>query len=263
MQAKHIQISQTKTCNLLRQKRTSQVEEKQLLTHFSQGNTIAFWQLWELHQNYLYSRCLGWMGGNATEASEALSRAMLKAWEKLPIYAEKITNLKAWLTRMTHNLCVDIHRERQRGTVKVDSLENLVAKDEDIFFYSLDCPESAVLRRELIRYICCAINNLPPRLQEPFKLHCYQQMPYKEIAVQLGISENNVYKRTQQARQILQKHLNKYFSGLDNSVINEFQPEQGEICTPAIAQTKKSCIDSINYQVTAICLETLSHSWLR
>lgn len=49
------------------------------------------------------------MNGNRTEAEDALSRAKLKAWEKMQKLAQKIVNLKAWLTRLTHNFCIDIH----------------------------------------------------------------------------------------------------------------------------------------------------------
>jgi RNA polymerase sigma-70 factor (ECF subfamily) len=39
-----------------------------------QKDCADFWLLWQEHQNYLYHRCLGWMGGNPTEAEDALSR---------------------------------------------------------------------------------------------------------------------------------------------------------------------------------------------
>ncbi|MGB7274876.1 MAG: sigma factor, partial [Geitlerinemataceae cyanobacterium] len=62
--------------------------------------------------------CIKWMGGNITDAEDALSRAMLKAWEKIQTSVEKIRNFKAWLTSLTRNLCMDIHRERSRSVPK-------------------------------------------------------------------------------------------------------------------------------------------------
>ncbi len=67
----------------------------------------GFWWLWQKYRHYLHSCCLKWMGGNPTDAEDALSRAMLKAWEKVQKYAGKISNFKAWLTTLTHNLCMD------------------------------------------------------------------------------------------------------------------------------------------------------------
>ncbi|MFB8787306.1 MAG: RNA polymerase sigma factor [Potamolinea sp.] len=187
-------------------------KELLLLKSVSQGNSIAFWQLWRLHQDYLYRRCQNWMGGNHTEAQEALSRASLKAWDKLPDYAGKITNPKAWLTRLTHNLCVDMHRERNRGPKGMESMENISVTEDEEVASNIESPESAMLRREMCKYIDGAIEDLPPRLREPFILRCCQEMPYRDIAKQLDISEVNVRKRIQQARQILQKQLNKYLT---------------------------------------------------
>jgi RNA polymerase sigma-70 factor (ECF subfamily) len=44
-----------------------------------------------------------------TDAEDALSRAMLKAWEKVQKYsALEIANFKALLTTLTLKFCVDI-----------------------------------------------------------------------------------------------------------------------------------------------------------
>src|SRR5438874_812629 len=69
-------------------------EDRLLLRQFSQGNSAAFWKLWERYQNYLQSLCLRWSRGNHGEAEEALSRATIKLLHELPGYAEEITNLK-------------------------------------------------------------------------------------------------------------------------------------------------------------------------
>ncbi|MEH2165574.1 MAG: sigma-70 family RNA polymerase sigma factor [Nostoc sp.] len=84
------------------------------LRNNSEDSGKRFWQQWQQYRDYLYRCCLKWMGGNLTDAEDALSRTMLKAWEKVQKYAGEIANFKAWLTRLTHNLCVDIHRECDR-----------------------------------------------------------------------------------------------------------------------------------------------------
>lgn len=81
----------------------------------SKSNSLAdinseFWQLCQKYQDDVYRCCVKWMGGNPTDADsdsaiDALSRAMLKAWEKVQKYAGKIDNFKSWVTKLTHNLC--------------------------------------------------------------------------------------------------------------------------------------------------------------
>ena len=82
----------------------------------------SFWHLWQEYQDYLYRCCVKWMG-NAADGEDALSRAMLKAWKKLSDSTIEIQNFKGWITKLTHNLCVDIHREHHRGAKQIESLE--------------------------------------------------------------------------------------------------------------------------------------------
>ncbi|MEG4503400.1 RNA polymerase sigma factor [Microcoleus sp. F6_B4] len=264
----------------------------------------AFWQLWQQNRDYLYRCCLRWMGGNATDAEEVLSRAMLKAWNKLPNYAEKISNLRAWLTRLTHNLCIDIHRERRRKAMQTEDIEEVAATGSSAVISCLNSPEEALLHHELGQYIRRAIDTLPSRLRNPFILRYCHQIAYQDIAQQLALSLNNVYKRIQQAREILQKRLSRYLSGLDDALLDSSEsskkgdvassigddfavgvvpedlprqdcgaiaggaiagglPRQFDetIASDSIAPIPQNIGETINYQVTAICLETLHSGW--
>jgi len=185
-------------------------EETNLLKRLSRGEQKAFWSLWLPHQDYLYFRCITWMGGNCKDGEEALSRAIIKAYEKMPIHAEKITNPKAWLTRMTHNLCVDIHRERQRQVSNVEDIETVSENENSTSMLSWQTPDSLMLQEEMEEQIRQAIELLPSRLREPFVLRFYQEMSYPEIAEKLAISNSNVRKRIQQAREALQRQLRQY-----------------------------------------------------
>ncbi|MBC6431615.1 tetratricopeptide repeat protein [Nostoc sp. HG1] len=79
-----------------------------------------FWQLCEQYRDYLYSRCLQWMGGNRHDAEDLFSRAMLKAWNQWPDYKSRITKPRAWLSRLIQNLCMDLHRERKREAEAIE-----------------------------------------------------------------------------------------------------------------------------------------------
>ncbi|NEP57174.1 MAG: RNA polymerase sigma factor [Symploca sp. SIO2G7] len=172
-----------------------------------------FWQQWQQYQDYLYRCCIKWMGGNPIDAEDALSRSMLKAWEKVQKFAGQITNFKGWLTSLTRNLCVDIYRERSRGANRVEDIEGYASGEESGLVGSEDIPERAVETDEQRVVIRRAIDNLSPKLRETFILHFYQDLSYSEIAQEQEISYKNVCKRISQARQILREELRGYFIG--------------------------------------------------
>ncbi len=195
-------------------------DQKFLLKSLFQKDYTAFWQLWMPYQDYLYHCCLTWMDRNVTDAQDALSQATLKAWDKLPHHADKITNLKAWLTRFTHNVCMDIHREHGRKAIGIDNFEEIAGQVEVVTF-PVESSESAILDSEIEITIHCAIKALPPRLRSPFIMRFEQDMSYLDIAQKLGISIDNVYKRISQARAILKQQMNQYLSGSQDSAFLE------------------------------------------
>jgi RNA polymerase sigma-70 factor (ECF subfamily) len=199
-------------------------KEQQLLQRLAAGETRAFWQLFQQHRDYLFRCCVKWIGGNPTDAEDALSRAMLKAWEKVQKYAGEITNLKAWLTTLTHNLCVDIYRERSRGANRVEDIEGYASGEEQGLVDFENTPESAVETGEKRMVIRRAIDNLVTRLRETFILHFYQEFSYQEIAQQQNISYQNVCKRISQARKILQEELRGYFIGEEGTDTDKSVP---------------------------------------
>ena len=186
------------------------------------GNQLAsdgteFWKLWVQHQDYLYQRCLRWMSGNSTDAQEILSQASIKAWEKWQDYAGKITNPRAWLTRLIHNLCIDMHREWGREATGVENIEEIAIAEDKYFASSIPSPELAILADERNMYLHHTINALPAKVRIPLLLRYEQELSYSEIAQQLTLPQEKVRKRVHQGRTILKKQLNEYFSELDSS----------------------------------------------
>lgn len=239
-------------------KNRTKLDEQLLLKRLSQDDKSAFWQLWIWHQDYLYRCCQTWMGGNKADAEEALSRARHKAWEKMPAFAGTISYPKAWLARLTHNICMDIHRERQRGAKGIENIEN-ISEDEGIAGSS-ESPEVAILRDETSQHIRRAINSLPAKLRVICIWRWYEEMSYSDIAKKLALSENNVRKRIQLAREILQKQLHNYRLGLDTAQVEE--PNWNETITSEceMLRVDEYVQQPIDYKVTATYLESLLHT---
>lgn len=182
-------------------------QTQQLSRSLADGNAEAFWILWDLHKGHLYHLCLWRMGGVRDDAEEALSRAMLRALSKLQSNGQHIQNPRAWLSKLTLNLCVDFHRERRRQVRRLLSIEDVGLGKGDLVLAATDSPERTFLNREVFACLCDAVDDLPSRLREPFVLRFFQEMAYRDIADCLILSTENVRKRIQQARDILRERL--------------------------------------------------------
>ncbi|MEW6730795.1 MAG: RNA polymerase sigma factor [Acidobacteriota bacterium] len=202
-------------------------EEHLLLDRLLKGDMEAFGKLWLKYHRYYYNLCLKWMAGNHADAEDALSKAMLKALNKLRQQDVKINNIKSWLTRLIFNLCVDIHRERKRLK---DYIEELPEKNE-VFIDLKESPEQDLLISERYLRLHLAIESLPGRLRAPFLLRVFNEMSYQEIAIQLNISNENARKRVQQARLLLRKAMAKYYAKP-----RDYSQDEDEITETIISQ---------------------------
>lgn len=166
-----------------------------------------FWHLWMAHFDALLRLSLRWMGGDRADAEDALSTAQLRALDKFGTFAASIEHPGAWLSRLLHNVCMDIHRRRKQretlaGTVPWDSLADQAQSPG-----SLPSPEQRLLRRELRCEILRSIDALPPTWREAFLGRFLHRRSYGEIARRESASEANVRKRVQLARDGLQQTL--------------------------------------------------------
>ncbi|MDJ1177446.1 RNA polymerase sigma factor [Roseofilum sp. BLCC_M91] len=170
---------------------------------------MRFWREWQKYQPYLYRCCLKWMRGNEMDAEDALSESMFKAWHKVGNRPESIFNYKSWLYKLTHNVCVDIQRKKNRRKNKIVYLDGV---DESKVLSLMQEDANLSLEEEEKRNIIAGeIQNLPDRIRETFILHYYGDLSYQEIAEKQSISYANVRKRVSEGRSMLTGELTPYF----------------------------------------------------
>ncbi|MBD2569835.1 RNA polymerase sigma factor [Anabaena lutea] len=249
--------------------------KKSQFRDLSSNNCGDFWQLWESYQDDFYNLCLKWMGGNSHDAEDVLNQAMLKACNEWTKQINKIIYPQSWLKQIIYNFCMDLHRKRKREAKVIENIEDIEFADHPGFASQLEIPETNILNLEMGAYLYHQIESLPERLRYPFILHCCQDKSYQDVAKQLALSEENVRKRIQQAREILKKQLNSYLAGEDNTpidslssslknvipIMEEFQSNETMICNWESSIPTKTQQEEINYQVAVICLESLPHHW--
>ncbi|SLN57681.1 RNA polymerase sigma factor [Oceanibacterium hippocampi] len=169
-----------------------------------------FWQVWREHQDYLYRLSLRWMSGNVADAEDAMNAAAVKAVGKFADSADEIRNARAWLARLLHNHCIDVHRANQRRNDQISEVKSMQDGDVSVFAAAPRSPEEELWNTQLARELDSAIRELPNPLRSAFTLRLVQGEDYPEIAAQLRISNENVRKRVQQARALLRQRLAGY-----------------------------------------------------
>ena len=126
--------------------------------------------------------------GNPQDVQDVLQEVMLKVLQKMPEFHDS-EHEKAWLLRVTINLCKDMLRFRFRHQyIQIDELEIEAVDTDD---------------RQLLQEII----QLPPRWRIVLLLHYVEGYSLKEIADILSVSENAVKKRMQRAKAGLKKKL--------------------------------------------------------
>ncbi|NEP20190.1 MAG: RNA polymerase sigma factor [Leptolyngbya sp. SIO4C1] len=158
-------------------------------------------------------------------------------------------------------MCVDICRERCRHAISVEKIEEIDMHTSCTSIFEVDSPESAILRAELREYIYQMISALSERLRIPFVLRFLKQLSPQEIAQKLSISVDSVYKRIQQAREILQRRLRTYLLEGNNTKLQKvsnscFETPKFSSLTAEQSSREQLFTEKICYQVTAICLES-------
>jgi RNA polymerase sigma factor (sigma-70 family) len=181
--------------------------DRELLDALSEGDQSAFWQLWLRHERHLGAVCHRHMHRVRSDAEDAVSRSMMTARERLPEYAREIIDLEAWLTRLTSNVCLDLKKERCRGTRRADPLDEDILHRREASLGVPPTPEENCFSSQLRQLIGDAFSQLPPALGAVAELRFLNEDSYATIAERLSITETAARKRVQKARVVLKRQL--------------------------------------------------------
>lgn len=165
-----------------------------------------FWPLWIDQKDGLLRQCLKLMSGNMDDAQDALSEAMVKASVKFEESMDEIRNHRAWLSRIVHNACIDLHRQNKRKAEYHEDAHSTANDSMPVISHrNMTTPEQNALTGEMFANLDKALSELPEKLRRPLLMRCVQDQSYDEIADHLGLSNCAVRKRVQLARDQLRE----------------------------------------------------------
>ena len=168
-----------------------------LVALYSKGNNQAFDILLERYKDKLYSY-IYFSVRNDELAEDIFQETFVKAIVTIQQgrYTEN-GKFSAWLTRIAHNLIIDLFRQERN--------ENVVSNDEtevDLFNnikLSDDTIETKLVNEQVLSDVRRLVDVLPDNQREVVYMRFYQDLSFKEISEITGVSINTALGRMRYA----------------------------------------------------------------
>ncbi len=142
------------------------------------GDSVAFKRLIERESPRLLRFTLG-MLGSLEEAEDVVQDALVSLWENAATWTPD-ARIGTWLYRVCYNRSID--RLRRRRPFVDDSVLHEVPDDAS-------AADLALVRGEAVRGVRDAVARLAPRQRTAVLLFHFQDMPQRQAADVMGISE--------------------------------------------------------------------------
>lgn len=173
------------------------MSEKELIILLKNGNESAFTTLYKMYWAKVHNFSRLYLT-SPIEVEEVIQEVFVKLWEAR-IFIKEDESFKGFLFIITRNIIFNQFRKSFNENAYKMTVLNSVDESYDI--------EEEMDTADLRVYINKLIEELPPRQQEVFRLSREQHLSYKEIALQLDITEKTVERHINEALKFLRKNV--------------------------------------------------------
>jgi len=173
-----------------------------------QGDKEKYRLLMEKHQPLVFRTCLGFVH-NKDDADDLTQDVFIQAYQSLSAFKAE-SAFSTWLYRIAVNASLNrIRHSKKKSVLQYFKNISVGEKDpEDIFLYEAsENPEEILIRKEHSGWLSNALDSLPESQRTAIVLSKYDDLPQKEIAEIMNISEGAVEALIQRAKKNLRKKL--------------------------------------------------------
>ena len=174
-------------------------DEKHLVVELRKGSHEAFGQLFDIYKKRIYGFLYNMIHSHE-DVEDLLQVVFINIWENRATMNNELS-LDAYVFKIARNSALNLLRQRAYKLLLEKQLIDNLKLSED--------GETPLIDKDLKRHLDNLIAHIPERRREIFLLHYSKELPYKEIAEQLNISENTVDTQIRNARNYLRKQLGK------------------------------------------------------
>jgi len=158
------------------------------------------------HKDLIYNQAF-YFTSNCEDAEDITQEVFIKLWHHFD--KVKRNSVKAWLLKVTRNLCIDYSRKNHE-----QSLSELYDNDtttsviDNLMDFSAN-PEQEIITKDLSEKIMFTINLLPEKIRNILILRDIQDLKYDTIAEIMDLPLNSIKVYLHRGRKYLLENLPK------------------------------------------------------
>lgn len=172
--------------------------DHELIALLNEGDRDAFAEIYKRYWSVMYMHALK-MLKSSDDARDVVQEIFTSLWLKGQSVSPDV-NLAGYLFICTKNKVLDLIAQKR---VRMDYLESLIAFAEA----NSDEVLSQIEEKEQMRALALEIEQLPAKMRQIFEMRINRHLTYKEIAVELNISDKTVKKQISNAIKIIRPKL--------------------------------------------------------
>lgn len=184
-------------------------QEEQIIDRCRMGDRTAFGQLYQKYKDRVMRLAMHLLG-NRQDALDQTQESFIRAYQAMGSFEGK-ASFGTWLMKITFNRCLDFRRSTMRRSCL--SLDGRRANpDEDDFDFDppgreWQNPATCAEQSELTEALSEAIDQLSPEHRMVLTRYAWDDVRYRELAAELGISDGTVMSRLFHARRKVHRML--------------------------------------------------------
>jgi RNA polymerase sigma factor (sigma-70 family) len=151
--------------------------DEQLLALFRAGNDDAFAAIHDRYRARLFAYARQMLPGSGHDAEDVLQEVFVSAYRALRADDRRLV-LRAWLYRVAHNRCIDLHRRAPAAMAGGAELDKAASANGD--------PIASAEQRDTLRRLIADLRRLPDQQRSALLMRELSGMSYIELASALG-----------------------------------------------------------------------------
>ena len=154
--------------------------------------------MYKMFSPRMFAVCLQY-SSSREEAEDNLQDGFIKVLESIGQYAGK-GSFEGWMKRIFVNTALEKYR-KNRPEQTVDELPDVADEEEEEGWGGMNIPSEVLFG---------FVEDLPERYRLVFNLYVMEDLPHKEIAKRLGITEGTSKSNLARAKEILKRKVLEY-----------------------------------------------------